>query len=105
MNKEKIEVRLKLTEDKLKLIEEIRDIDKKTSKSLIIIGGFVLATMIISSLISDKLNAFNVFLISLLTISLHKVISDYIVNKRKNEHDIKIVKMEKEYYESILKEM
>lgn len=102
MDKDMIKFKLKLTEDKIKVREEIMKWSKGTDKQLICIGICVLIMILVITSVKPKLIALDVLSISLVTSALYKLITDSISNRRDDLHKINLLNLDKKYYQGLL---
>ena len=102
--KKEIEAKLYLAKSKLELMQEMREHEKKTTRTLIFVGLMTLIIVFVSSFTRDKVTILDVFSMSVVVTSLHKLINDSFINKRNDEHEIAMINLEIKHLETVLEE-
>ena len=103
MERHEYELKLKLINEKIDLKNEFMKLNRKNEIRLICIGVVVL--IIVSTVVSlkPKMIATDVISISLVVSSLYGFIIEAIRERRHRKYEVEKLKMEKEYYENVIK--
>lgn len=104
MEKECIIFKLEITRDKIKGLEELISFHKKSDIQLLAIGISALIMISITSYIDKNINSLEVVSLSLLVCTIYKIFNDAMTRNLDNKHNLKVLKIEKEYYEDLLKQ-
>lgn len=105
MNREDLEVKLELLNTSIEIIEEHKRFTKKADRTLMVVGIGTLIFVFITMSTKERLNVFDVFSMSLLVCSLHRMAFDMVVNSGSDNRKLKLLNIEKENIENRLKQM